>query len=361
MAAYDTNRCQPPESCKAGLQVASSRAIQVALIGYGYWGPNLARCIAANNRARLAAICELSAERAEAARSDYPRVPVVGDIEAVLRHPEISAVVVATMANTHGKLALRALVHGKHVLVEKPFASSLAEALALTRASIRYGSVLMVDHTYLFSPAFETIRRLIADRRLGPLRYYHAMRTNCFGPQHETSVLWDLAVHDLSILDALMESPPSLVQAVGLSTARKQPASHAQLTLAYSEGSIASALVSWIAPAKQRTVTFGFDRHTIAWDDVSPGSAVRLFYRGLEAVSDFSDRRQLDTFAENIPLPPTEPLVSAIEHFLDCVAHGAPPRSDAAAGVRIVRVLEAADRSLARNGSPVATEIAEIQ
>jgi predicted dehydrogenase len=333
--------------------------VQVALVGYGYWGPNLARCIAASNRARLAVICERSPERARAAHSDHTRVPVVCDIESVFRKPEISAVVLATAVDTHGELARRALEFGKHVLVEKPLASNASAAVALAKERARQNSVLMVDHTYLFSAALETVRQLIVDRRLGPLRYYQATRANCFGPQHDTNVLWDLAVHDLSILDALIASPPSRIQAVVLSAANGRRVSHAQLILTYPGSISASVLVSWIAPEKKRLVLLGFDGHTIVWDDLSPSWRVRLFKRGLEPVPDPLNRLHLNTCFENISVPPTEPLARMIEHFLDCIAHGVPPRSDAAAGMRVVRLLEAADRSLGNSGSPVATEIAE--
>lgn len=331
--------------------------IQVALVGYGYWGPNLARCLVASGRARLTAICDGSPERAAAARSAHPGALVYGGIEAVLRDPAIDAVVLATPTGTHGHLAARALESGKHVLVEKPLAASSVEAAGMAAVSERHGLVLMVDHTYLFSPAFEVIQRLIADRGLGPLRYYHSIRANCFGPGHETSVLWDLAVHDLSILDALMSSPPSLIQAAGLRNASGRPEAHAQLTLTYPDRAFASVLVSWIAPAKVRTILLGFDRHTIAWDDLVAGASVQLFDRGLEATPDPGDRRQPHSVVENIPVAPAEPLANAVRHFLDCVERGTSPRSSAASGVRTVRWLEAAQLSLVRNGEPAPVEV----
>jgi len=334
--------------------------IQVALVGYGYWGPNLARCIAADGSARLAAICERVPDRAAAAGAAHERVPILRDIEAVLWDPSIDAVVLATPAGTHGTLARRALERGKHVLVEKPLAGCSAEAIAMADASARSGRVLMVDHTYLFSPAFEAIQRLIANRGLGPLRYYHSIRSNCFAPDCETSVLWDLAVHDLSMLDALMATSPENIRAAGMRSANGRPESHAQVTLAYPDRAFASVLVSWIAPAKVRSILLGFDRHTIAWDDLVAGSRVELFDRGLEAVADPENRRRLDPIVQNIPVPPGEALANAIGHFLHCIAHGALPRSGAAAGVRAIRQLEAAERSLANGGEPARVEIVGV-
>ena len=335
----------------------SRPVIQVALVGYGYWGPNLARCLAADGLARLAAICERSPERAREARAAHQAVPILDDIEMVLRNPAIDAVVLATPIASHGHLARRALEHGKHVLVEKPLAGCYAEAIAMVEASQRRDLVLMVDHTYLFSPALKTIRRLVIERDLGPLRYYHSTRSNCFAPGHETSVLWDLAVHDLSILDALMAMPPVSIRAVGLRSARGQPASHAYVTLIYPDHAFTSVLVSWIAPVKARTILFGFDRHTIAWDDLVAGSSVQLYDRGLVPVADPGNRRQPHAVAENIPVPTAEPLANAVRHFLDCIAHGKAPWSNAASGVRIVRLLEAAERSLALSGEPASVEV----
>ena len=334
------------------------RIIRVALIGYGYWGPNLARCLLANPGIRLAAICETSTPRADAARIAYPRVPVLGEVDLVLSDADIDGVVIATTPATHGELALRALAHGKHVLVEKPFAGDGGSALALAAAERRNDQVLMVDHTYLYSPAFDVIDRLIAKRALGPLRYYQSARSNCFVPAHETDVLWDLAVHDLSLLDAWTAASPATIHAVGLRGFGNAPTPHAQLTLTYPGGALASIVVSWIAPAKQRCVVLGFERHTIVWDDLVAGSSVQLFNRGVAPVPDPSRRRQPQSIVEHVPVPSAEPLAKAVGHFVDCIASRTPPRSGASAGLRTVQLLEAADRSLAGGlavvfGSPI--------
>ena len=326
---------------------------RLALIGYGYWGPNLARCLrASGERAQLAAICELSATRAFAAGSAFPSVPVHDGIDAVLADRSIDAVIVATPARTHAPIARRALHHGKHVFVEKPLAHSATEAAGLARAGEAHGRVFMVDHTYLFSPALAAIERVMRDRELGPLRYYHSVRSNCFGPQHDTNVLWDLALHDLSILDALMPDAPDRVQAAGVDASPGEPVAHAQLMLSYPGGAFAAALVSWVAPAKVRTIVLGFERHTIVWDDLVAGSSVQLFDRGVEPLADPDEHRLPRTAMEQLPVSGPEPLASAVEHFLDCIEAGATPRSDAASGLRIVRQLEAADASLAQRGAP---------
>jgi predicted dehydrogenase len=333
--------------------------INVALVGYGYWGPKLARCVLANGRARLSAICDARPERTALASAIHGGVPVFSDVEAVLRDPSIDAVILATPPATHADLGLRALAHGKHVLVEKPLAGNVTDAVAMAQASKQFDRLLMIDHTYLFSPALETIRALMIDRRLGPVRYYHSIRTNGFGPEHETNVLWDLAVHDLSILDVLMPAPPSMVEATGLCPAGVEQHSLVQMTLNYPGRAVASVFVSWVAPVKVRTVTLGFDRHTICWDDLVSGSTVRLFDRGLAAVRVAEDLRQPHSVVETVPVPAVEPLSNGVGHFFESIGRDTPLRSGAEAGVRVVRLLEAAARSLARNGEPVPVAAAE--
>jgi predicted dehydrogenase len=345
----------PLDSSEAGSPAPN---IRVALVGFGYWGPNLARCVAGSAATELAVICDKSAGRAEVARTMFPRVPIEGDLTAVLRDPAIDAVILATPTATHARLGCMALEHGKHVLVEKPLADTSTAASTMAAAAERRGLVLMVDHTYLFSPGFAAVRRLIVERELGPIRYYHSTRSNCFGPGHETNVVWDLATHDLSLLDALMGSPPASIQATGLRTADGDPDAHVQLILTWPDRALASVLVSWIAPVKVRQILIGFDRHTIAWDDLVAGGSVQLFDRGLEPLLDPADRRLPHMVSESIPVPASEPLATAIEHFTECIARGSSPRSNAAAGLRVVRLLEMADLSLAQRGGSTAVEIA---
>jgi predicted dehydrogenase len=245
-----------------------------------------------------------------------------------------------------------------HVLVEKPFTVRSPEAKLLVEESQRSGSVLMVDHTYVFSPAFQAIQELIATRKLGALRYYHANRLNCFGPAHDTNVLWDLAVHDLAMLDLLMPSPPASIQAVGLSWPNCQAESHAQLLLAYPDRGIASVLVSWVAPRKVRTVLLGFDQHTIIWDDLAGSCALQLFDRGVEPLS--SAKLQLRKEAEVIQVAPHEPLSQVIYHFLECVLGRNQPRTDGSAGLRTVRIMEIAGQAMARSGLPIVVKPGDI-
>lgn len=335
--------------------------IRVALIGYGYWGPKLAKClIASGRRAELAAICERSSERAAAARTSHPGVAVLDDIESVFADPAINAVIIATPTSTHYPIARRALESGKNVLVEKPLTHCSSDAAVLAEISRRNRLVLMVDHTYLFSPPLESIQRLMIDRDLGPLRYYQSIRSNCFGPTHELSVLWDLAVHDLSILDALMARHPDSIQAAGLGTSHHAPVSHAQLMLTYPDHAFASVLVSWIAPKKVRSILLGFEHHTIAWDDLMAESCVQLFDGGVAAVSQPCARHRLRAGIESIPVSVAEPLTNVVQHFLDCVEHDTAPRSCGLSAAAGVRVLEAADLSLACGGGTTALNLASI-
>lgn len=337
--------------------LSASKQVTVALVGYGYWGPKLARCISKCGNARFSAICELSPERADAARAEHPNVPIV-QFDDILNDSRVEAVVIATPTDSHAGLAFRCLGKGKHVLVEKPFTSSVSEAKALVEESRRVGTILMVDYTYLFSPAFEQICELVTRRNLGTLRYYHSSRLNCFGPTHETNVLWDLAVHDLSMLDVLMPSPPASVQALGLRTRHSPSEAHAQLTLRYTDRAIASVSVSWVAPVKTRTVILGFDRHSILWDDLAPGSGVKLFHRGVEPRPEAGLHHPEE--AECVEVTMAEPLSNAVSHFLDCIRSGARPRSDVRCGIRTNQIMEAADRSISIGGLPIALDAGVI-
>ena len=332
--------------------------IRIALVGYGYWGPNLARCVASSPVAKLTVIIEPSPDRSAAARESFPFVDIRSDFDEVLGDPTIDAVILATPTPTHAELACLAMAHGKHVLVEKPMADSSAAAMDMVEASERYERLLMVNHTYLFSPAFAIMCRLIVERELGPVRYYHSNRSNCFGPGHETSVLWDLAVHDLSMLDCLMPVSPTGVHTAGLRAADGQPASHAQLTLTWPGLAMASVLVSWVAPAKVRQVTLGFDHHTIQWDDLAECGRVQMFDRGLEPLVDPGNQRLARSVTEIIPVPTIEPLTRVIEHFTEQLVKGSVSSSYAATGLRIIRLLEAAERSMTGDGEYIEFQVA---
>jgi len=319
--------------------------IPVGLIGYGYWGPNLARNLDALPGLRLAAVCDSSPTRLALAAAAFPAALPVGDWRAMLADPEIAAVVLATPADCHYGIALAALEAGKHLLVEKPLAETAAQAATLAAESRRRGVVLMVDHTYLYSGAFESLERHVAAGGLGALSSYHSVRWNHARPRHDATVLGDLAVHDLAILDRLFQRLPVVVSAQGESTVDGTPPS-AILTAIYPGDFRAEISVSWVAGPRTRLVRLGGQRGSLVWDDLDP--ARRLTLHGASAGSLPHDPKGRDVA---LAVADREPLRSLAEAFRRAIAAGVPVPVWGDSALRIARTLDAALLSLQRGGT----------
>ena len=339
------------------MKEASAGPIRIGLVGYGYWGPNLARNFAEVPDARLAAICDLSSARREVARRRHPDVLLTADFNDLLG-AEVDAVVVATPVHTHVELALRALRAGKHVLVEKPLALSSAEAETLVGEAEKSGLVLMVDHTFVYTGAVRKIAELVRGGKLGQIHYYDSVRVNLGLFQSDVNVLWDLAVHDLSILDHVIPGSPLAVSATGVSHVAGQPENIAYLTLHYPENLIAHLHVNWLAPVKVRRTLIAGSRAMIVYDDLEPSEKVKVYDAGADLTEEPEAKyktlisyRQGDMFAPRLDI--SEALQVEAAHFVDCIRTGATPISDGAAGLRIVRILEAAEASLRNRGTAV--------
>jgi predicted dehydrogenase len=317
--------------------------IRLGVIGWGYWGPNLGRNVDASDRCTLIGVADRSGERLAAAGRAYPGVGLEPSGVTLLQNPELDAVVIATPVHTHFELALAALKAGKHVLLEKPLTHSSEEALILIEESERRGLVLMVDHTFVFSPAVRTIQRLLSTNTLGTPLYYDSVRVNLGLVRTDANVLWDVATHDLAILDYLLDSPPVSIQATGMSPATDGPEHLAYLTLSYANGFIAHVHASWISPVKIRRILLGGSQGLLTYDDLAPVNRVTLHDYG-------TGNREGTGVPE---LDRTEPLRVVIEHFADCIEGGLRPLTDGIAGLRVVRKLEAADRSLDQGGSVI--------
>jgi predicted dehydrogenase len=319
--------------------------LAVGLIGYGHWGPKLARCLAAAPGASLAGICDLSAERLALAAATHPRARSTPDWQELVADSRIDAVAVATPAALHAPIALAALRQGKHVLVEKPLARSLAEASALVDESRRRNRVLLVDHTFLFSPPVTAIRDLLAAGRIGAPCRFDAVRAGPGIVRSDVNVIWDLAVHDLSILDHVLPQRPRSVQASGPASGDSGLEQVADITLRFDGPFVAHIHVSWRAPAKTRRLTIGGARGTLTYDDLDPEAQVRVQD---DVGGDWSP-----------PLAGIEPLAAVAEHFADCIRNGRRPLSGGATGLRIARLADAACRSLARGGEPIELDAEE--
>ena len=332
--------------------------IGIAVVGYGYWGPNLVRNFALVDDAKVVAVVDHRDDRRATVEKLYPTVATYADMESMLVDPAVDAVVIATPVSSHFPLAMQSLQAGKHVLVEKPMTSTVAEAEILVAEAATRGLTLMVDHTFIYTSAVRKIHQLVDEGQLGELYYYDSVRVNLGLFQHDVSVLWDLAVHDLSIMDFLLRQSPVKVAATGIAHIEGQPVNMAYLTCFFEGTTIAHFHVNWLAPVKVRqTLICGSDR-MIVFDDLEASEKVKVYDKGI-VLGDpdqmgFEPRvgyRTGDMWAPRLDV--TEALRVEAEHFVECIGTGATPESDGQAGLRIVRILEAATESLARQGEPV--------
>ncbi len=329
--------------------------LNFGLVGYGYWGPQLARNLARLPYGHITHIADLSAERRTAAHLEFPSAHVTDSFEEVLSSA-VDAVVIATPIRTHFPLAWAALQRDKHVFVEKPLADSVERARALSALAHWRGRTLMVGHTFMYNPAVEELRRLVKSGALGRVYYADAIRANLGIFQRDINVIWDLAPHDLSILGYIFGTTPQRVSAHGGAYVRPHVHDVAQLTLEYPDRVLAHVHVSWLSPSKIRRFTIVGDRQMVVYDDVETTDKIRIFNRGIDVpdhTSTFGEF-QLSYRYGDIVSPHirwTEPLASACSHFAEAILEGSTPRSDGQDGLRIVRVLEAANASLAADGA----------
>lgn len=337
--------------------------IRIGVIGFGYWGPNLARNIAQFDGTELVVVADFDADKRARAQRLYPYIDTAADAAALIARDDLDAVVIATPLASHFDLALATLQSGKHVIVEKPVAASPAQALRLKREAEARNLVLLVDHTFIYSGAVAKMRELVTAGDLGDLFYFDSTRINLGLFQHDTNVIWDLAVHDLSILFHVLDQRPVAVSANGVNHFPDGHENIAYLTLFFPSQLIAHINVNWLAPVKVRKILIGGSRRMIVFDDMEPSEKVKVYDRGVEMIEAPEDiyktlvsYRSGDMWAPK--LDQTEALHNEIVHFADCVAGRATPLTDGAMGLDVVRVLEAASESMRRRGDAV--ELAEI-
>jgi predicted dehydrogenase len=327
--------------------------ISVGVIGYGYWGPNLVRNLTTTDGVRVVSIADRAPKRLELAARRYPELRCSLDAATVLDDDEIDAVVIATPISSHYALGRHALTRGKHVLLGKPLARSLEEAEELTALAGENGSVLMVDHTPVYAGAILKMRELIEAGSLGDLRCIDSVRVNRGLLQRDVDVIWDLAPHDLSILMYLFGCEPESVAVVGADPARLGRTSLAYLTFWFPDGAIAHVHVNWLSPVKLRWMLVAGSDRMVVFDDIEQSEKLRVYDAGVtvDPLSGLVDARRGDMTAPR--LDTTEALATECVHFIDCIHRGAEPVTGGRAGVSVVRVLEAASRSLRQSGSRV--------
>lgn len=326
------------------------------VIGYGYWGPNVARNVANLEGSQLVAIAELGDAARQRARKAHPGARILADSEELITSPDIDAVAVITPVWTHYEIAKAALEHGKHVFVEKPLTATSAQGEELIELAARKNLQIMVDHTFLFTGAVQKIRDLLQEGALGPLFYYDSTRVNLGLFQHDINVLWDLAPHDLSIMDHLINSSPQGVVATG----QKHLNGHedvAFVTLYFPDQVIAHINVNWLSPVKVRTTLIGGEKRMLVWNDLEADEKVKVYDKGVdittrEGVYDLLvSYRSGDMWAPQ--LEKTEALRQELAYFVECINSGVHPHNDGRAGLRVVKMLEAATSSLNQRGALV--------
>ncbi|MFT4287068.1 Gfo/Idh/MocA family protein [Nocardioides sp.] len=342
---------------------AEPAPLGVAVVGAGYWGPNLIRNFRGSPAWDLVAVCDLDTERASAVVGARSGVLVTDDLAEVLGRDDVHAVAIATPARSHRPIAEAALAAGKHVLVEKPLADSVAAGEAMVEAARAAGLVLMADHTFCYTPVVRKIRELVTTGQLGEILFVDSVRINLGLVQPDVDVFWDLAPHDLSVLDHIL---PDGLRPLGVSAQGADPIGAGKpcvgyLSLPLTGGALAHVHVNWLSPTKIRQMVIGGSERTLVWDDLNPQQRLSVFDRGVDLVQqtvDSADRRTAsisyrlgDTWAP--ALPEREALAEMVAEFAAAIHEDRPPATDGAAGLRVLAVLEAAATSLRANGAQV--------
>lgn len=331
--------------------------IGVGVIGCGYWGPNVVRNLASLEGFELRAICDLDPERLRELSRRYPAVRTTSDHRELLADPGLHAVAICTPVDSHYPLALAALEAGKHVMVEKPLTASVETAERLVALAETHGLVLHVDHTFVYTGAVQKIREIVASGEIGDLLYVDCVRVNLGLFQSDVNVVWDLAPHDVSIMNFLVDAKPAWVTAIGTAHYGKLE-TQAYVTVKFDNGLIAHLHVNWLAPVKLRSTLIGGSKRMIVYDDLEPSEKLRVYDKGVTLHHDPSSRARAlvdyrvgDMFAPYIEK--TEPLERACRAFLAAIAEGTPSPTDGRSGLEIVRVLEAAQQSIRKEGERV--------
>ncbi len=332
--------------------------IGVGVIGYGYWGPNLVRNFSQLDDVQLVGVADKRAEILERVGGKYPHLKLTSDYEELLNNPKIDALAIATPVSTHYPIAKDVLSKGKHVLVEKPLTVSSQEAWELVRLSEKNKRVLMVDHTFIYTSAVQKIKDLLLSGELGDIYYLDSVRVNLGLFQHDINVLWDLAPHDISIMDYLFDKLPEEVNAVGISHIGNALENTAHLHFYYPSGETAHVHVSWLAPVKIRLMLIGGSKKMVVYNDLEPSEKIKVYDKGITLIKDeknlhkaLVDYRIGDMYSPH--LEPTEALHRVCSHFVSCILRGETPITDGEAGARVVKILEACKRSISNQGERV--------
>jgi predicted dehydrogenase len=333
----------------------SHAAIRIGAVGCGYWGPNVIRNLDAVHGCEVRWICDADTERLQRVAARYPSARATTRIDDIFEDPEVDAIYLATPVSSHYALTRRALEGGKHVLLEKPLATTVDQAAELSQLAESSRLILMVGHTFVFSPPVRKVKELIDAGLLGPIYYVETTRVNLGLFQKDVSVLWDLGPHDLSILIYWLDEVPRQVSARGRSYLGEALEDVAFLTLEFPSGILAQLQISWLAPSKLRRTSIVGRQKMIVYDDLEPVEKVKIYDRGVDHQPASFGEFQLTYRSGDILSPrldTTEPLYLECAHFVECIRTGREPDASARSGVDVVRVIQAAERSLRCNGAP---------
>ena len=334
--------------------------IAIGLVGLGYWGPNLLRNFVQLDGSEVKICCDLDGDKLRHAKAQYPYVETTDDYEMLLRHPEIKAVVIATSAATHYKLAKQAILQGKHVLVEKPLTLDISQAKELVHLAQQNGSKLMVGHLMEYHPAVEKLKDMLQDHELGEIYYLYSQRVNLGKIRRDENALWSFAPHDLSMIMYLMGSEPVNVSARGQAYLQDGIEDVVFLNLMFPGKAMAQIQLSWLDPHKIRRTTIVGSEKMVVFDDMNTTEMIRVYNKGVvnnPEYSSFGESLTLRFGDIRIPyIKIVEPLRLECQHFIDCIRDNTQPRSDGRDGLRVVRVLQAAQESMDKGGTPVMLE-----
>jgi predicted dehydrogenase len=329
--------------------------IGIGVIGYGYWGPNLVRNFAECQGAAVRMVCDVRPSQLEKAQKRYPGIRVTTTPADVWNDPAVDAVVIATPVDRHFELAMASLRAGKHVLVEKPMTSTSEQANRLIDEAAARRLVLMVDHTFVYTGAVRKMRELVETGELGDIYYYDSVRINLGLFQHDVNVLWDLAVHDLSIMDFVLRQQPVAVSATGLAHVHGRPENIAYMTMFFDGSLIAHVHANWLSPVKVRRTLLSGSRRMLVFDDLEASEKIKIYDRGISLNPSPENVYQMligyragDMWAPQLAV--SEALAVEAAHFVACVRDSAAPETGGEAGLHVVRLLEAATESMAHQG-----------
>lgn len=331
--------------------------INIGVVGYGYWGPNIVRNFNRCNDAQVISVCDKNPKVLGSVQRDYPAIQTDTDFNKLITSPDIDAVAIVTPVFTHYELAKLALENGKHVFVEKPFTSTVAQAEELIELADKNNLKIMVDHTFIFTGAVNKIKELVDNDTLGDLYYFDSTRVNLGLFQHDINVVWDLAPHDLSIMDYIINEKPDSITASGKPHFNNGLEDIAYITVNFSNNMIAHFNVNWLSPVKVRSTLIGGEKKMLVWNDLEVDEKIKVYDKGVDVYTKkgiydlLVSYRSGDMFAPKVEQ--TEALKLETEHFIDCILNDKTPVNDGLSGLRVVKILEASDESLKNEGKMI--------